>query len=85
MGEMEQYHRQLLIPVAIETNSMIALVLVKKNNINNNESSDNVSDDRVVVEYNSLKRIARTPSRKTTVRRSVNRRVENLEGGKKEK
>jgi len=30
MGEMEQYHRQLLIPVAIETNSMVALVLVKK-------------------------------------------------------
>lgn len=70
-GEMEQYHRQLLIPVAIEPNSMVPLVLVKENNVNNNESSDNVSDDRVVVECNS--RIAQTPGRKTTARRSVHR------------
>lgn len=55
---MGQYHRQLLIPVAIEPNSMAPLVLVKENNVNNNESSDNVSDGRVVVECNSLKRIA---------------------------
>lgn len=61
MGEMEQYHRQLLIPVAIEPDSMAPLVLVKKNNVNNNESSDNVSDDRAVDECNSLKRIAQTP------------------------
>lgn len=61
LGEMEQYHRQLLIPVAIEPDSMAPLVLVKKNNVNNNESSDNVSDDRVVDECNSLKRIAQTP------------------------
>ena len=40
-GEMEQYHRQLLIPVAIEPNSMAPLVLVKENNVNNNGSSDN--------------------------------------------
>lgn len=39
------------------------LVLVKENNVNNNESSDNVSDDRVVDECNSLKRIARKRAR----------------------
>lgn len=66
-GEMERYHRRLLIPVAIEPNSMAPLVLVKENNVNNNESSDNVSDDRVVVECNSLKRVAQTPGRKTRI------------------
>lgn len=77
-GEMERYHRQLLIPVAIEPNSMAPLVLVKENNVNNNGSSDNVSDDRVVVECNSLKRVAQTPEK-----HGSQKRASLEEGGKK--
>lgn len=83
-GEMERYHRQLLIPVAIEPNSMAPLVLVKEYNVNNNESSDNVSDDRVTNECNSLKRIAQTLGRKTTARRSIAGRGKMEKSGKKE-
>lgn len=39
-GAIEQYHRQLLIPVAIEPNSMSPLVLVKENNVNNNNNNN---------------------------------------------
>lgn len=58
---------------------MAPLVLVKENNVNNNESSDNVNDDRVVDECNSLKRIARNARPKNNL--GLQKRA-SLEGGK---
>lgn len=80
-GEMERYHRQLLIPVAYRIQlDDPSRILVKENNVNNNESSDDrVSSSNAIRLSESRKR----STRKTTVRGSVHRWQEGG-GGKRE-